>query len=93
MRYVLGTESEDMAFSGDAVDYGPSGALHAVDTESAQFRSGRALAFAVCGAAVRVWEDRPFEPTTADEVDPTCAAVTTKQATATGEQTAVTSKK
>ncbi|HZC53386.1 MAG TPA: hypothetical protein VE441_12925 [Mycobacterium sp.] len=43
MRYVLGTESEDMAFSDEAIGYGPAGVVQAVDTKSVEFRKGRAF--------------------------------------------------
>ncbi|HZC71533.1 MAG TPA: hypothetical protein VE442_12640 [Jatrophihabitans sp.] len=87
MRYVLGTESEAMAFSGVTVDYSPAGLVHAVDTKSAQFHAGCAVGYAVCGVAVRVWQDRPFKPHTDAEVDAECASVAGKKsAIASGEQ-------
>ncbi|HZC69964.1 MAG TPA: hypothetical protein VE442_04675 [Jatrophihabitans sp.] len=79
MRYALGTESEAMTFSDQTISYGPSGAAHAIDTDSAQFRAGCTVAYAVCGRAVRVWQDVAFQPGTGEEIDPGCAAVTTTE--------------
>ena len=60
-RYVLGTDVEGMVFAGDAIEYGPSGVTHVVDTESALYRSGSTLVYAVCGRPVRAWPDQPLD--------------------------------
>jgi hypothetical protein len=75
-----------MAFSGESIDYRPSGVVHAVDAESAQFRPDHAFGYAVCGAPVRVWQDTPFELKAGDVVDRACGAVA-------GKMPAVASKK
>jgi hypothetical protein len=60
-RYVLGTDTEGMAFAGEAIEYGPFGERHVVDTESAGYQDGCTVAYAVCGQPVRAWPDQPVD--------------------------------
>lgn len=74
--YLLGTESVEMRFSPDGVDYAPAGRHHAVDTEGQLYQAGCSVAYAVCGRAVLIWTDAPFDVEAAgDDVDQACAAV------------------
>jgi hypothetical protein len=74
MSFVLGSEVESMAFTDAGPEYEPAGAAHAVDSESETYEQGAVVGYAVCGAAVRVWPDRAFDPKGAD-VHERCAAI------------------
>jgi hypothetical protein len=76
MSYVVGSEVETMAFTDHGVEYRPDGLLHAVDTESMTDSREALLGYAVCGTAVRVWTEHPFDPA-APATHDRCAAVTT----------------
>lgn len=73
MGYVVGTSGESIMFTGDGIEYGPAGEVHAVDVLAPHNRHSSVLGYAICGLAVRVWADQPFDPT-ADGVDQTCAS-------------------
>ena len=75
MTYLLGSEAEAMAFTDGGIEYLPAGHAHAVDSESPTTLPQAILAYAVCGTAVRVWPDEPFDPT-APRVHDHCAALT-----------------
>jgi hypothetical protein len=62
MAYVLGSQVESMAFTDAGAEYGPAGTAHAVDSESDTYLPDSVFGYAVCGAAVRVWPDRSFDP-------------------------------
>jgi hypothetical protein len=72
--FVLGSQVESMAFTDAGAQYEPAGAAHAVDTETETYVPGATVGYAVCGAPVRVWQDRPFDPDGA-EVHDWCAAM------------------
>ena len=74
MGYVLGSQVESMAFTDAGPQYAPASAAHAVDTESETYAPGARVGYAVCGAPVRVWPDRPFDPDAA-EVHDRCGAI------------------
>jgi hypothetical protein len=61
MGFVLGREVESMTFTDDGIEYLPGGVAHAVDTASPVNARGGVTGFAVCGAAVRVWPEQPFD--------------------------------
>jgi hypothetical protein len=73
VRYVLGTEAEQMRFSDDGIGYEPGGAAHAIDTGSSTFKQDAAVGYAVCGRPVRVWQDHALDGS-ADMTDEECAA-------------------
>lgn len=73
MGNVLGTDSEELTFTERGVDVVAVGLAHAVDLTFHANRAGAALAYALCGRAVRVWPEREFDPETAG-VHPECAA-------------------
>jgi hypothetical protein len=75
MSYVLGSQVESMAFTDAGAEYEPAGAAHAVDTESQTYLPGAVVGYALCGAAVRVWPERPFDPD-GPNVHSGCAAIT-----------------
>ena len=75
MAYVLGSQVESMTFTDAGVEYHPAGTVHAVDTDSPTFRPDAVVGYAVCGTAVRVWPERPFEPDAVDSHDQ-CVAIT-----------------
>ena len=76
MGYLLGTESVELRFSPDRVDYLPAGRQHAVDTEAPLYAAASSLGYAVCGRAVLIWRDAPFDLETAgDDVDAACAGI------------------
>jgi len=62
MGYVLGSQVESMTFTDHGIEYLPGGVAHAVDTASPVNARGGVTGYAVCGAAVRVWPDHPFDP-------------------------------
>jgi hypothetical protein len=74
MSYVVGSEVEAMAFTDHGVEYRPDGPLHAVDTQSMSGAPQSLLGYALCGTAVRVWPDHPFDPT-APPAHNQCAAI------------------
>ena len=61
MSYVLGSDTESIVYTADGIGYQPAGLEHAVDTESPTYRLNAALAYAICGQAVRVWPTQPFD--------------------------------
>ena len=63
-----------MVFTDTGAEYEPAGAAHAVDIESETYVPRSVVGYAVCGAAVRVWPDRPFDPVGAN-VHSQCAVV------------------
>lgn len=63
-----------MIFTGDGIEYVPAGEVHAVDLQALHNGRNPVLGYAICGAAVRVWPDQPFDAT-ADGVDETCATL------------------
>jgi hypothetical protein len=73
--YVIGTETEGMSISEDGIEYGPSGQTHVVDTDGDCFEHGRKLGYALCGRAVRVWEERPLDPDAEQNVHEECVAL------------------
>ncbi|HZC51696.1 MAG TPA: hypothetical protein VE441_04265 [Mycobacterium sp.] len=76
MGYLLGTESIELRFSPDGVDYLPAGRQHAVDTEAPLYAAASSLAYAVCGRAVLIWPDAPFDVEAAgDDIDDACAGI------------------
>ena len=75
MNYVLGSDAEAMAFTEAGIEYQPDGLRHAVDTESPTNPAQAILAYALCGTAVRVWPNQPFDPDAA-RVHDQCAALT-----------------
>lgn len=74
MGYVLGSQVESMAFTDTGAEYEPAGVAHAVDIESETYVPDAVVGYAVCGAAVRVWPDRPFDPD-GTNVHGRCAAI------------------
>jgi hypothetical protein len=62
MRYVLGTDTEMLVFTEHGIEQVPAGRAHAVDPQSELNRSFGALAYAVCGRAVRAWPEERFDP-------------------------------
>jgi hypothetical protein len=66
MGYVLGSQVESMAFTDAGADFEPAGTAHAVDTDAETYVPDAVLGYAACGAAVRVWPDRPFDPDAAN---------------------------
>lgn len=75
MAYVVGSQVESMAFTDAGAEYQPAGLVHAVDNQSETFTPEAILGYAVCGTAVRVWHDRPFDGEAANAHD-RCAAIT-----------------
>ena len=75
MAYVLGSQVESMTFTDAGAEYHPAGTAHAVDTNSPTFTPDAVVGSAVCGTAVRVWPERPFEPDAVDSHD-RCVAIT-----------------
>jgi hypothetical protein len=75
MGYVLGSQVESMAFTDAGARYEPAGTAHAVDTEADTYVPHAVVGYAVCGNAVRVWPDRPFDPDDPN-VHTRCAAIT-----------------
>lgn len=75
MGYVRGTETEAISFTDTGIEYVPAGPSHAVDLGSAYNTETAALAYAVCGAAVRAWPDQPFEPAVTGAHDQCIAVV------------------
>ena len=75
MGYVLGSQVESMALTDIGPHYEPAGTTHAVDTESETFTAEAVVGYAVCGTAVRVWSDRPFDPDAPSAHD-RCVAIT-----------------
>ncbi|HZC69292.1 MAG TPA: hypothetical protein VE442_01230 [Jatrophihabitans sp.] len=61
MRFVLGSELEEMQISSDAIEYRPGGLRHAVDTAALEFHPDGVLAYAVCGRPVRLWSKIAFD--------------------------------
>lgn len=61
MRYVLGSESEEMQFSSGVIEYRPCGLRHAVDTAAPDYQADRAVGYALCGRAVRAWSGIAFD--------------------------------
>jgi hypothetical protein len=90
MGYVLGSQVESMAFTDDGAQYEPAGAAHAVDVESETYVPDVVVGYALCGAAVRVWPDRPFDPDAAN-VHIRCAAIARGDLQSTQGSTAETS--
>jgi hypothetical protein len=69
MGYVLGSQVESMTVTETGTVYQPAGVAHAVDPESELNSAKSQVGYAVCGTAVRVWPDRPFEPGAAEAHD------------------------
>lgn len=69
MGYVLGSQVESMTVTETGTVYQPAGVAHAVDLESELNSAKGQVGYAVCGTAVRVWPDRPFEPGAAEAHD------------------------
>lgn len=74
VRYMLGSQVESMAFTNAGAEFEPAGVTHAVDTGMDAYLPDAVLGYAVCGAAVRVWPDRPFDPDSGDAHDQ-CVAI------------------
>lgn len=72
--YVLGSETESMIITSGGIEYCPAGPAHAVDIRAPQNNAEPVIAYAICGAAVRVWADQAFDPDTG-EVHDQCAAI------------------
>jgi hypothetical protein len=51
-----------MSFVGGKITYLPGGLWHAVDPNSVPHDREAVLAYARCGAAVRIWRDESFDP-------------------------------
>lgn len=66
---MLGSQVESMALTDAGATFEPAGVAHAVDTSADTYVPDAVLGYAVCGAAVRVWPDRPFDPNSADAHD------------------------
>jgi hypothetical protein len=75
MRYVLGTESEAMEISSDAIAYGPGGLGHAVDTAALEYHADHALGYALCGRPVRAWSEIAFDHQAATNAHDECVAL------------------
>jgi len=78
MGYVLGSQVESMSFTDVGAQYHPAGIAHAVDTDSETFTPEAVVGYAVCGTAVRVWPERPFDPAAGNAHDE-CLAITRGQ--------------
>jgi hypothetical protein len=62
-----------MFLEGDHYLYQPGGLSHAVDAGLLHHDSAIVLAYALCGAPVRLWRDDHFDPS-ADHVHDGCLA-------------------
>jgi hypothetical protein len=75
MAYVVGTDADEMHFSADGIAYAPAGRRHAVDTDSPLYSAESLVAYAVCGHAVRAWNDQLLDVETAGvDLHDECAA-------------------
>jgi hypothetical protein len=63
-----------MTFGDNGIQYGPACLTHAVDVDSSVNRPDALVGYSICGEAVLVWPDRPFDPNLPDAHDE-CAAV------------------
>ena len=71
----MGTDTEAMTFTDRGIGYEPAGGSHAVDLRAPHNTATAVLGYAVCGAAVRVWPDQPFDPQASSAHDQCVAAL------------------
>lgn len=65
-RFVLGSDTEVITFEQERAQYRRLGTTHAVDLHDPVNRPNATMGYALCGKAVRIWPDEPFDPSAAE---------------------------
>lgn len=77
--YLLGSDTEAIGFEPDGVAYRGAGATHAVDPDDPVNAHAVNRGYAICGTPIRVWPDKPFDPS-AREAHDRCVALSSAAA-------------